>query len=113
MTDLFVYGTLKRGQPNHDWLADGEYLGPAETLPFYRLVNCGESVPKPCNASISWKGHRRSLRSEKWNWRIRSGRYLPTSTGPTRWAYRTADAPGRRKRPIRKRSRGTYFGDPA
>jgi gamma-glutamylcyclotransferase (GGCT)/AIG2-like uncharacterized protein YtfP len=40
-THLFIYGTLKRGQPNHDWLADGEYLGPAETLPHYRLINCG------------------------------------------------------------------------
>ncbi|VTS03727.1 gamma-glutamylcyclotransferase family protein [Tuwongella immobilis] len=34
---LFLYGTLKRGQRRHDLLASGEFLGPAVTIPRYRL----------------------------------------------------------------------------
>lgn len=40
-TLLFVYGTLKRGLRNHHFLAGQEFLGPARTLPGYRLYHCG------------------------------------------------------------------------
>jgi gamma-glutamylaminecyclotransferase len=40
-TTIFVYGTLKRGQRNHSLLQDQEFLGPARTLPRYRLYDCG------------------------------------------------------------------------
>ncbi len=38
---VFVYGTLKRGQRNHHFLADQEFRGEAKTLPHYRLYDCG------------------------------------------------------------------------
>ena len=40
-TLLFLYGTLKRGGRNHPLVADQEFLGPARTLPRYRLYDSG------------------------------------------------------------------------
>ena len=40
-TILFVYGTLKRGQKNHHFLAGQEFLGEATTMPLYRLYALG------------------------------------------------------------------------
>jgi len=39
---LFVYGTLKRGQARAHYLCDQSFLGPATTCPRYRLLNCGD-----------------------------------------------------------------------
>ncbi len=39
---LFAYGTLKRGYCRACVLRDAEYLGEAETVPGYRLFDCGE-----------------------------------------------------------------------
>jgi gamma-glutamylcyclotransferase (GGCT)/AIG2-like uncharacterized protein YtfP len=39
---LFVYGSLKRGGRHHDELAGAVFLGPATTLPGYRLEPLGE-----------------------------------------------------------------------
>src|SRR5207302_67039 len=36
-TVLFVYGTLKTGQKSNHLLAGQEFVGPARTLPLYRL----------------------------------------------------------------------------
>ena len=36
-TILFIYGTLKRGQKSHHFLAGQEFLGEATTMPLYRL----------------------------------------------------------------------------
>jgi len=41
-TILFVYGTLKRGGPNHRLLAGQQFLGEARTEPKYRLIDLGE-----------------------------------------------------------------------
>jgi len=41
-TRLFVYGTLKRGQPRAHYLRNETFLGKAVTCPQYRLVNCGD-----------------------------------------------------------------------
>ena len=38
---IFVYGTLQRGQRNHDLLLGQEFLGTAQTQPRYRLYDCG------------------------------------------------------------------------
>jgi gamma-glutamylaminecyclotransferase len=38
---VFVYGTLKRGQSNHHWIAGQRYLGPAKTLESYALYDLG------------------------------------------------------------------------
>ncbi|MBN9524086.1 gamma-glutamylcyclotransferase [bacterium] len=40
-TVLFVYGTLKRGEPAHRLIADQTFLGPAVTAPRYRLADLG------------------------------------------------------------------------
>lgn len=35
---IFVYGTLMQGEHHHDTLKGARFLGPAETLPHYELV---------------------------------------------------------------------------
>jgi gamma-glutamylaminecyclotransferase len=40
-TVLFVYGTLKRGEMNEFRMGDCKCLGPATTLPIYRLYALG------------------------------------------------------------------------
>jgi gamma-glutamylcyclotransferase (GGCT)/AIG2-like uncharacterized protein YtfP len=39
---VFVYGTLKRGGSNHDFLGGQSYRGEARTVPGFRLVDLGE-----------------------------------------------------------------------
>jgi gamma-glutamylcyclotransferase (GGCT)/AIG2-like uncharacterized protein YtfP len=39
--EIFVYGTLKRGCSNHAQLAGQKFLGPARTVPGYRLFDLG------------------------------------------------------------------------
>lgn len=40
---VFVYGSLKRGQSNHAaYMAGQTYLGPARTLPAFRLYDLGQ-----------------------------------------------------------------------
>jgi len=39
---LFVYGTLKRGEPRHRHLSGQAFVAPACTRPIYRLYNLGE-----------------------------------------------------------------------
>ncbi|RLS54585.1 MAG: gamma-glutamylcyclotransferase [Planctomycetota bacterium] len=38
---LFVYGTLKRGHCREAFLQEQQFLGPAQTLPLYRMYDCG------------------------------------------------------------------------
>ncbi len=40
-TAVFVYGTLMRGEGNHDLLARARFLGPARTQPGYALHDLG------------------------------------------------------------------------
>ena len=40
-TVLFFYGTLKTGGQSHGLLAGQEFVGPARTLPLYRLYGLG------------------------------------------------------------------------
>lgn len=41
MIRVFVYGTLKRGGENHDWIAMQRFIAAARTLPLYRLFDLG------------------------------------------------------------------------
>ena len=41
MNEIFVYGTLKRSEANHDLLGDSQYLGDYETDPRWGLLNLG------------------------------------------------------------------------
>jgi len=38
---FFVYGTLKRGYGNHNYLKDSTFLGLARSMETYTLYNCG------------------------------------------------------------------------
>jgi gamma-glutamylaminecyclotransferase len=52
---LFVYGTLKRGQPRHPFLAAQTFVATAATRPLYRMFNVGEYpalVQHPAGRSI-------------------------------------------------------------
>ena len=40
-TRVFVYGTLKRGKENHDWLAGQHFEKQARTKPLYRMLDMG------------------------------------------------------------------------
>jgi len=39
---LFVYGTLKRGQPRHRFLTGQTFVAPAVTRPLYRMFDVGK-----------------------------------------------------------------------
>ncbi|HKB55978.1 MAG TPA: gamma-glutamylcyclotransferase family protein [Lacunisphaera sp.] len=41
MTHVFVYGTLKRGHRNHQYLAGQQFLGEARTVSGYTLYSMG------------------------------------------------------------------------
>ena len=38
---VFVYGTLKRGGKNHEWIENQRFVATARTLPFYRMFDLG------------------------------------------------------------------------
>ncbi|MFZ5493927.1 MAG: gamma-glutamylcyclotransferase family protein [Verrucomicrobiota bacterium] len=42
MTTVFVYGTLKRGGPNHPFLEGQEFLGEVRTAPGFTLYSLGD-----------------------------------------------------------------------
>jgi gamma-glutamylcyclotransferase (GGCT)/AIG2-like uncharacterized protein YtfP len=74
-TTLFVYGTLLRGEVNHDRLAGASFLGEARTEPAFDLVDLGPypalvrggrtavlgelyAVPRPLLAALDrFEGH--------------------------------------------------------
>ncbi len=55
MIKVFVYGTLKRGFPNHRFLSFSKFLGQAISLEKYALVDNG-SFPYACKRGIK-KAH--------------------------------------------------------
>ena len=55
---LFVYGTLKKGFPNHDnYMESAKELGEYQTIEKYPLVLCGERYV-PCLIYSPGDGHR-------------------------------------------------------
>lgn len=59
---LFVYGTLKRGAANHQWLAGQTYLGDARTAPGYRLFGLS-GYP----GMVPWPEDREGVAGEVWS----------------------------------------------
>ena len=55
MTELFVYGTLKRDKANNDLLGDSKYLGKYITDPRWGLLDLG-SFPAMVPSNKSVKG---------------------------------------------------------
>ena len=41
MTRVFVYGTLKRGGDNHEWIKSQTFVALARTKPLYRMFDLG------------------------------------------------------------------------
>jgi gamma-glutamylcyclotransferase (GGCT)/AIG2-like uncharacterized protein YtfP len=41
---LFVYGSLRTGQPNHGYLAGSRFMGAAKTTPRYQIQDLGAFV---------------------------------------------------------------------
>jgi hypothetical protein len=68
---LFTYGTLKRGHQLHGHLAAQSYLGDAQTLPEFRLLNCGWYP-----ALVESSGDRRAKRTH-------FGKLIGVENGPT------------------------------
>src|SRR5271170_6537591 len=60
-TLLFVYGTLKRGQRNHHYLAGQEFVGTDRTAPLYRLFDCG-----PYPALVEFPKNGTAIEGELW-----------------------------------------------
>eukprot|EP00898_Chlorokybus_atmophyticus_P003549 jgi/Chlat1/4195/Chrsp27S04238 len=63
-TSIFVYGTLKSGQPRHAALHGQRFVGPARTQPMYRMVNCG-SYPALVQVAADLQGV--SVEGEVWS----------------------------------------------
>jgi gamma-glutamylcyclotransferase (GGCT)/AIG2-like uncharacterized protein YtfP len=58
---VFVYGTLKRGQPRHRFLAGQTFVGTAATRPIYRMFNVGKYP------ALVRHGDGRSIAGEIWD----------------------------------------------
>src|SRR5262249_53161627 len=91
---LFLYGTLKRGCRNHHLVAGQEFLGPARTLPRYRLYDSGlypclvEDTMQGCAiAGELWRVEADALERldefEDWGTRLR-GAQSPSREGRNR-----------------------------
>lgn len=55
MKRLFIYGTLKRGFPNHSYLARQTFCGAARTRPGYRLYKVADypgMIADPASADV-------------------------------------------------------------
>ena len=50
--EIFVYGTLLRGEPNHRLLAGAEFVGAAVTEPRFELVDLGP-FPAMCTGGAT------------------------------------------------------------
>jgi gamma-glutamylaminecyclotransferase len=59
---LFVYGTLKRGCRQNHLVADQEFVGAAQTLPYYRLFYTGSY---PCLVEDRLQGL--AVKGELWS----------------------------------------------
>lgn len=62
MSTLFVYGTLKRGGPNHAYLAAQTFLGAARTQPGFTLYSLGDYP-----GMVRAPGDREGVTGELWS----------------------------------------------
>lgn len=56
MIKVFVYGTLMRGQRNHDFIEDSEFLYEKKTKPLYSLYSLGAYPAMAGGGEISVSG---------------------------------------------------------
>lgn len=58
MQRIFVYGTLKRGGSNHEWLMGQRFTDQAMTRPIYRMYDAGgyPGLVKDSNNGVSIQG---------------------------------------------------------
>jgi gamma-glutamylaminecyclotransferase len=61
MMFLFVYGTLRRGESRHRYLAGQRYVGVARTQPQYRLFDLGDYP------GLVERSNGRSIEGELWD----------------------------------------------
>lgn len=79
---VFVYGTLLRGEPNHDLLGQSPFLGEARTEPVYSLVNMGPFPAMVREGSTSVVGEVYEVTNEVLE-------ILDALEGHPQWYYRT------------------------
>lgn len=80
---VFVYGTLLRGEPNHELLGDSAFLGEARTDPAFSLVSMGSFPAMIRGGSTSVVGELYEVNNEVL-------RILDGLEGHPQWYRRTA-----------------------
>jgi gamma-glutamylaminecyclotransferase len=102
MTLVFVYGTLKSGGSNHDFLTGQTFLGASRTLPGFTLVSLGDypgMIPSPAD--------REGVTGEVWAVNDTCLRELDRLEGVTEKLYRRAPVP--LAAPFEQTTVETYF----
>lgn len=102
MTLIFVYGTLKRGDKNHHYLAGQTFVGPAWTVPGFRLYDLGDYP-----GMVESEGDQHGVAGEVWSVDPECLARLDLLEGVSVGLYRRG--PVRLREPFADRSVDAYY----